>query len=289
MSRAYDWKQRYAPMALVGLLVLNLGLMGWTARSVSPEDGTEQMVLKTWTISLVSPVQRFFGWAFGGVGSVWNGYVDLRGVRERNESLELENAQLRSEIEAARVAAAENDRLRRELELKPRLKYQSVSAEIVSRETQAWFKVVTIDKGSIDGIRKNNPVVTPDGLVGRVVAVGPNASKIQLITDEHAGAGGRLVSSGAAGEIKGRGDGTCRFKNISSIEDVKDDEAILTSGLDRIYPAGILIGMVQPRNPNAGPGPQEIVVKPAAQLDRISEVMVLLVEPKDLSTPDIVK
>jgi cell shape-determining protein MreC len=67
---------------------------------------------------------------------------------------------------------------------------------------------------------------------------------------------------------------------------VKDDEAILTSGLDRIYPAGILIGTVQPRSPSSGPTPPEIIVRPAAQLDRISEVMVLLVEPKDLSTPE---
>jgi rod shape-determining protein MreC len=125
--------------------------------------------------------------------------------------------------------------------------------------------------------------------VGRVVAVGPNAAKVQLVTDEHAGAGGRLVSSGAAGEIKGRGDGMLRFKNISSIEDVKDDEAILTSGLDRIYPAGILIGMVQSKATGTGAAPQDIVVRPAAQLDRLSEVMVLLVEPKDLATPETVK
>jgi rod shape-determining protein MreC len=284
MSRSERQRQKYTPWLLGALLLSQLFLMAYTSHT-----GNEQTVLRSWTLSIVTPIQSGVGWVLSGVGSFWSGYIDLRGVRARNADLELENAGLRSEIEAARAATAENERLRRELELKPLLKYQTVAAEVVARDANAWFKRITINKGSRSGVRLDQPVVTPDGVVGRITAVGPWAAQIQLITDEHSGVGGRLTASRAAGELKGKGDGFCRFKNVSSIEKVEKGEPILTSGLDRIYPGGILIGYVESVVEGGGAIPQDITVRPAADLDRIEEVLVLLVDPQDLSTPETVK
>lgn len=290
MSRASErQRQKYAPWLLGFLLLTQLLFMATSARQTSPVDGTEQSILRSWVLSAVTPIQRGFGWVVSGVGSLWTGYVDLRGVRERNVALADENARLRAEIESARAAATENERLRNELDIRPRLKYASVPAEVVARDATGWFKRITINKGSMAGIKMNQPVVTPDGLVGRVVAVGLNAAEIQLITDEHSGVGGRLTTSGAAGELKGKGDGSCRFKNISSLETVENDEAILTSGLDRIYPAGILIGYVESFTPGGGASPHDIVVRPAAALDRVEQVLVLAVPPEDLSVSEKIK
>jgi rod shape-determining protein MreC len=287
MSRASErQKQKYAPWMLGFLLLTQLALMASTARRVSPESGEGQSVLRGWVLSVVAPIQSGVGSLFSGVGSLWSGYVDLRGVRDRNASLEGENAELRGEIEAARAMAAENERLRRELELRPRLKYSTVAAEVVARDATGWFKVITINKGSQAGIRPNQPVVTPDGLVGRVTAVGLYASNVQLITDEHAGVGAQLTSSRALGELKGKGDGRCRLKSISSIQTVAEEEPILTSGLDRIYPAGILIGYVETYTPGGGASPHDITVRPAADLDRVEHVLVLDVEPQDLTIPE---
>ena len=116
-----------------------------------------------------------------------------------------------------------------------------------------------------------------------------HAAQIQLITDEHAGVGGRLTTSRAAGELKGKGDGTCRLKSISSLETVVQGEPVLTSGLDRIYPAGILIGYVTEDIAGAGASPHNITVRPAADLDRVEEVLILIIDPVDLSTPETVK
>ncbi len=284
MSRAERQKQKYAPWLLGGLLLSQLFLMAFTARSAN-----EQSVLRSWVLTIVTPVQSSVGSLLSGIGSLWSGYVDLRGVSARNTDLELENARLRSEIETARAAAAENERLRKELGLKPLLRYESVAAEVVARDSNAWFKRLTIDKGSSAGVRLNQPVITPDGLVGRITKVGPYASEIQLITDEHAGVGGRLTTSRAAGELKGKGDGFCRFKNVSSLEKVDANEPILTSGLDRIYPAGILVGYVASVTEGGGAIPQDITVRPAADLDRIEEVLVLAVAPQDLATPETIK
>jgi rod shape-determining protein MreC len=290
MSRASErQRQKYTPWLLGALLLSQLILMAVTSRHRSPDDGSEQSILRSWTLTLVTPIQSGIGSVLSGIGSVWHGYVDLRGVRGRNETLEAENARLRAEIESARAAAAENERLRKELELKPLLKYDSVAAEVVARDATVWFKRVTINKGTLAGVRRDMPVVTPDGLVGRVVAVGLNAAQVQLITDEHAGVGGRLTRSRAAGELKGRDDGRCRFKSISGLDTDLDNDAILTSGLDRIYPAGILVGYVESVKPGAGAVPLDITVRPAADLDRLEEVLVLIVAPQDLATPETVK
>jgi rod shape-determining protein MreC len=290
MSRASErQKQKWTPWILGFLLLTQLGVMATKSRHASPEGETDQSVLRFWMLSIVSPVQSGIGSALSGIGSVWTGYLDLRGVRARNEELELENARMRAEIESARAAAAENERLRKELELRPLLKYQSIPAEVVARDATPWFKRITINKGSLAGVKLNQPVVTPDGLVGRVVALGLNAAQVQLITDEHAGVGGRLTTSRAAGEIKGRDDGLCRFKSISGLDEVKEKDAILTSGLDRIYPAGILVGYVETVKPGTGAIPLDITVRPAADLDRVEEVMVLVVDPQDLATPETIK
>lgn len=290
MSLAGDrQKQKYGPWLLAVLLASQLLLMAVTSRRFSAEDGTEQSVLRSWTMTIVTPIQSAFGYVTDSVASVWNGYFALRGSNERAAALEEENANLLAEIEAARAAAAENERLRQALELRPLLKYESVVAEVVARDSTAWFKRIVVNKGSQDGVKGNMPVVTADGLVGRVTQVGPFASQIQLITDEHAGVGGRLTASRAVGEIEGKGDGTCRMKSISSLYDVTEAEPILTSGLDRLYPAGILIGYVTSVAKGAGATPQDITVRPSADLDRVEVVMILLVPSVDLSMPDTVK
>ena len=278
-------------MAFGVLLAANLVLMASTAKRVTPDDGTEQTVLRAWTVAALTPIQNALGWVVSGVSSIWSGYVDLRGAREKAEALEAENARLRQENEAKSAAALEAERLREIAGLKGKTTFEFVTADVVARDASTWFRRVTIDKGTTSGIQLNMPVVTPGGLVGRVTAVGLNASVIQLITDEHAGAGGRLSISRAAGEIKGRGDGSMRFKSISSVQEIDQEahEAIVTSGLDKIYPAGILIGFVDTVAKGAGALPHDIRVRPAAPLDRLEEVMVLLVKPQDLQTPEGIK
>jgi rod shape-determining protein MreC len=290
MSRARERyrNQKYIHLALAILLLSQLVLMAVSARTVGT-TGDEQSLFRTWVMTLVTPVESLFTGATSGIGSIWTGYVDLRGVRDRNTTLEAENAAMRAEIEQARLAAAENARLREMLDIGPLLKYDTVVAQVVARDTTAWFKRVVVNKGTRAGIKLDHPVITPNGLVGRVVAVGPNFAQIQLITDEHAGVGGRLVTARAAGEVKGRGDGFCRFKSITGLVDVAQGEAILTSGLDRIYPAGILVGYVESATPGSGAAPIDIVVRPAADLDRLSELMVLKVEPSDIQLPETIK
>src|SRR6185369_10111249 len=119
MSRT-EVNQRRLVVTFVILLLAQFGLMTATARH-DRQTGSES-VLRGWAISLVTPIQWGIGSVFSGVASIWYGYVDLRGVRQHNGELETENGQLRSEVEAARAAASENEQLRRMLDLKPLMK-----------------------------------------------------------------------------------------------------------------------------------------------------------------------
>jgi rod shape-determining protein MreC len=131
------------------------------------------------------------------------------------------------------------------------------------------------------------PVATAGGIVGRVISVGPNFAMVQVITDKHAGVGAMLQSSRAMGEIRGLDNDRCELKNISTSEKVEVGESVVTTGLDRIYPKGLLVGTVESIEADPNAPWHKIVVKPAAPVDRIEHVLVLLVEPKDLKIDGI--
>ena len=134
----------------------------------------------------------------------------------------------------------------------------------------------------LDGVKRDMPVATAGGIVGRVISVGPNFAMVQVITDKHAGVGAMLQASRAMGEIRGLDNDRCELKNVSTSEKVDVGESVVTTGLDRIYPKGLLVGTVERIEVDPNAPWHKIVVKPAAPVDRVEHVLVFLVEPKDL-------
>jgi len=279
---ASETKKR-APYVLVALLISQMLLI---SAQKHPEK-SEQTFLRIGITAVFAPVQRALSAAFSFVDRTIQNYIDLRNARVEYESLlekyqrvEKENQELREEAEAAR-------RLRSMLELKEKMPYRMVAARVIARDTNAWFKRIAIDKGTESGIRKDAPVITPDGLVGRVIQTGPLGSQVQLITDQYAGVGAMLSSSRIMGEIKGQDDYLCVMKSIfiTGNETVSPGERVITSGLDGIYPKGLVIGQVvsvsQPQTGAVSIQPR-ILVQPAVHLNGIEEVAVLLVNERDL-------
>jgi len=209
-------------------------------------------------------------------------YVDLRHARAENIDLRERNDQLLGELNDLRERAAELERLRTQLALPPRADYRSLAANIIARNTSTWFRRLTIDRGTLDGVKLNMPVTTAGGVVGRIISVGPNYAVVQVITDKQAGVGAMLQNSRAMGEVRGLDSSDCELKNISTATTVQEGESVVTTGLDRIYPKGLLIGMVGgiEQDPNAPFN--KIVIKPTAPVDRLEHVLVLLAEAKDL-------
>lgn len=267
-----------APWILAAFLLSQVVLMSTNAR----RPDSEQSLLRTWLVTAFAPIVRVADSALSSVKGTGASYVDVRHAREENVQLRDQIDQLNAELNSVRERAAELDLLRAQLALPPRAKYPEIAANVISRDASLWFRRLTIDRGTLDGVKRDMPVATTGGIVGRVIAVGPNFAMIQVITDKHAGVGAMLQNSRAMGEVRGLDSNRSELKNIPSSENVEVGEAIVTTGLDRIYPKGLLVGTVERIEADPNAPWHKIIVKPAAPVDRVEHVLVLLVEQKDL-------
>jgi rod shape-determining protein MreC len=275
--------QQKAPWILAALLLSQVVLMSTYAR----HPDSEQSVLRIWLVTGFAPVVRVADAVLSSVKGTGASYVDVRHAREENLELREKVDQLTAERNNALERAAELDRLRTQLALPPRPQYRELAANVISRNASLWFRRLTIDRGTLDGVKRDMPVATAGGIVGRVISVGPNFAMVQVITDKHAGVGAMLQASRAMGEIRGLDNDRCELKNISTSEKVEVGESVVTTGLDRIYPKGLLVGTVERIEADPNAPWHKIVVKPAAPVDRVEHVLVLLVEPKDLKIDGI--
>jgi len=275
--------QQKAPWILAALLLSQVVLMSTYAR----HPDSEQSVLRIWLVTGFAPVVRVTDAILSSVKGTGASYVDVRHAREENLELREKVDQLTAERNKALERAADLDLIRTQLALPTRPQYRELAANVISRDASLWFRRLTIDRGTLDGLKRDMPVATAGGIVGRVISVGPNFAMVQVITDKHAGVGAMLQSSRAMGEIRGLDNDRCELKNISTSEKVEVGESVVTTGLDRIYPKGLLVGTVERIEADPNAPWHKIVVKPAAPVDRIEHVLVFLVEPKDLKIDGI--
>ncbi|MBI5409385.1 MAG: rod shape-determining protein MreC [Nitrospirae bacterium] len=172
-------------------------------------------------------------------------------------------------------AASENERLRNILQLKLQRSDYVTAAEVFARDPGNWFNILWINKGSINGIAKDMIAVTPLGLVGRVHRVSSESANVILITDVNSSVAVRLESSRIEGILEGSGDGKCFLKYVSRDFEVQPGENVITSGLDRIFPEGLLIGAASSVDREGGEAFQLIEVELAQNLNTVEEVVVL--------------
>jgi len=277
--------QQRAPLILGVLLVSQVILMSWTAR----RPDSDQTVLRTWVMSVVTPVVSAGNWALAEVTGAAKGYIALRGAREESASLKERVDQLTAERDELREKAAEDLRIRAEYSVPTLPEYRKVAATVISRDPNIWFKRMIINRGTTDGVKGNMPVISAAGIVGRVISVGPNYAEVQVITDPQAGVGAMLQQGSAMGVVRGLDSNRCELKDVSSSVNVQENEVLVTTGLDGLYPKGITIGTVESVQDDPSAPWHKIIVKPSAPIDRLENVMVLLLEPKDIKMQETVK
>ena len=180
---------------------------------------------------------------------------------------------------------AENERLRRLLNFKGESKLDVLPARVIGRDPSAFFDSSIVNRGSLDGVTLNMPVVTEGGVVGRVSAVSPLTSQVDLLTKKGSGIGavvGQIGESGALGVVVGTSDSEIlEMKYVSGSIDVQIGQSIFTSGQDDIYPAGLKIGEIVNVISGSATTPHRILVRPASQLNSMQEVGILLYEPPE--------
>lgn len=274
MRTEKEIRQR-APLWLLGFLVINFGLMSYDAR----DQTTKQRVIRVWVQTITAPFQRVVSGVSGTGGGVFAYVANLRSAAAENAELKNRVAVMQTELHEARAARDENERLRGLLGLKEEKRYEVVPARVIGRDPTAWFKSVIINRGRRAGVQVNMPVVTREGIVGRVVATGPWTAQVMLITEERSSVGGvvgQLGSSNALGPVTGLGQSDLlRMDYISALEPVKEGDYVVTSGQDRIYPSGLAVGQVVKVTTGTATASHEIQVRPSAQLESLEEVAVL--------------
>ncbi len=285
-SRTQKEIRQRAPIWLVMLLFANLIVMAIDAQ----ENFTQQNVFKGGIQAVASPVQRATSWVSGTIGGFFRQLGNFTSTASENERLTRQLAVTELELRKAQEAVAENGRLREMLNLKEKTGYDQVAARVIARDGSVWFNTVTISCGSSSGIALNMPVVTPGGIVGRVIAVSPWTAQVMLITDEKAAAGaiiGKLGESGALGSVRGLGNsGLVEMRYVSGLQKVSTGDYIITTGQDGIYPPGLNVGEVVEVKPGTATQPHQIYIKPSARLDQLAEVAVLLYRPPQRPAPE---
>jgi rod shape-determining protein MreC len=285
-SRTQKEIRQRAPFWLGSLLFLNLVVMAIDAR----DKFTQQYVFKASIQTVASPVQRVTSSVGGSVANFIRQVGSFGSTARENERLARQLADTELELRKAREAAAENDRLKGLLNLKEQTGYDRVAARVIARDASMWFNTITINRGSLSGVALNSPVVTAQGIVGRVIAISPWTAQVMLITDEKAAAGaiiGRLGGSGSLGSVRGLGNsGLIEMRYVSGLEKVESGDYILTTGQDGIYPPGLNVGEVVEVKHGTATQPHQIYIKPSARLDELSEVAVLLYRPPQRPAPE---
>lgn len=270
-----------APLLLISLLFAFLVMMSIDARENG--DMRKQRVVRAWVQALASPFEQVTtGAGSAGVG-VFQKIGNLRTAIAENDALKQRVETMDIELHKSRAAMDENERLKSLLDLKEQSQYGVVPARVIARDPSAWFDTVIINRGSSSGVQPNMPVVTPGGIVGRIVATSPWTAQVRLITDEKSGAGavvGQLGQSSALGSVKGLGEnGLVEMRYVSGLETVNEGDYVVTTGQDGIYPPGLNVGTVVQLTHGSATQPHIIRIKPGARLNSLEEVAALLYHP----------
>ncbi|AQS59961.1 rod shape-determining protein MreC [Desulforamulus ferrireducens] len=227
----------------------------------------------------LAPIQSIFmkiGHTFsGGARSI----TSLGRMAEENEALKEQVALLKGQVYRLEELRQENERLKSLLQYKDTYSqfFETKTALVIGRDPGNWFGVVTLNKGSKDGILKDMPVVTPLGLAGKVVSVSENTSQVLLITDPRSGVGALVQESRVPGVLEGTtaGSGETRLIHVPKDTQLTEGQVIITSGIGGNFPKGIPIGkIVSISNEPTGLFKTATVV-PFADLNRLEEVMVI--------------
>ena len=263
------------------LVAVLLGQLFFLAYQIKGQNDVR--LIRLWAIAVIAPVEKVAVGALDGLGSLWSDYIALYGAREESQRLEAELAQARLRLQELEARAAEADELAALLELKqahPRAPF--VAAQVIGSSPAATTLTVLLNRGSDAGLRPNMVVLTPDGVVGKVIAAYPGAAEVLLITDRKSGVGTMVADSHLLGVLKGTGGYFCRLEYVSNEESVAVGAALVTSGQDQVFPKGLPVGRIVSARP--GEFFQEITVEPAARLTRLEHVLVLAGAPETLGT-----
>jgi rod shape-determining protein MreC len=272
------WEKRRSAVILAGLVAFHVLLI-----SIQIPRGAEKSLFERSVFFLFSPVQRAVTGAVRGIGSLWTNYVDLRRVRGENQKLKQEVFFLNQELRFL------EDRLtffRNEAQVRASLadfRGTIITARVIGVDSGNPYQSIVIGKGSLDGVRKDMAVCDRDGnVVGRTIdPVTFKETMVQLITDKDSSVSVISAVDGLTGSVCGRSVDRCELRYVlASVAGGQEGEELLTTGYDKIYPAGLRVGRIRSNTPDdSSPLFRRIVVEPYFRFNTLDVVAVLAKSP----------
>jgi len=251
--------------------------------AVQVRNDRDTRIIRVWSVTAVTPLARVLETVRGGVAGFYRNYISTHDAREENSRLRADLDRLKMENHFLKTELATADRARALVAFQARTPSKTVAARVIATGAGANSKVVFVDRGSGSGVEKGMPVVTPDGIVGKVIAAYPTASEVMLITDPDFAAGVISQKNGVVGTLKGQGYATCKVDYVPSEEKVEPGEWFYTSGDDRVFPKGFPVGVA--RVVRRGSPYLEIFVEPAG-LERGLEAVLIMIEGVHQAIPE---
>jgi rod shape-determining protein MreC len=259
-------------IALVIVLAGQIVGLAMQVKVASTQGGISLMRL--WSISAITPAEKAIVHTQRGVFGGWSNYFYLRGVRRENRELRDQIEQMRLQQVRLQQDALQAARLQSLFDFKEQFISQTLPAQIIGSSGSDQSRILYIDKGADDGVKVDQAVISPDGIVGKILRVLPSTSQVLMINDQLSGVGATLEKTRLQGILAGTPNGTLIIKYVMKDEKVEPGETVVTSGGDRIFPKGLAIGKVAEAN-----GGKDIFlnirVTPAANLSKIEEVLVV--------------
>jgi rod shape-determining protein MreC len=268
------------------------------SNTLDTPDEPSVRLIRLWADAVVTPPEQLLNAAKTGVASLWTDYLDLHQVREQNKDLQKTIDRLRLEQAALLEDAKQGQRLQALLAFQEKYVYKTVAAQAIGTSGSDSSRVFYIDKGSADGLDRDMAVMTADGIVGKVREAYPHSAQVLAINDQSSGAGVILETTRIRGILRGNANGRLQIVGLLADQRIQSGEKVLTAGGDLIFPRGLPVGVVE----KVVPDPDrdsfiDVIVKPAAQLDRLDEVLVITsTEPRfsaeqqqDLATSETLK
>lgn len=231
----------------------------------------------------VAPVQGTLADGTRSVTQLLGAFGEIDALRRENIELRDSVQQLQDQVATFESTAEENKRLTRLLEVRDRIEHATVTAAVIGRQATQFERVLTIDRGSASGIRRDDPVLSEGGaLAGRISEVGENWASVMLITDTRSLVVGLDQRTRATGEVTGRLSAPLAMAKVPSTDRIGVNDKVVTAGLNEgrrfqsIFPKGIPIGRIVDVQAEPGATEQTALVQPTADLDRLEDVLVIV-------------
>ena len=266
------------------LLILTL-LLVFSVLSLSLKRSPALRKVQEVVVSMTAPGLAGLEYVGRSAKQLWQGYFYLVGVRRENAVLQRQLEEYKQREVRFQEAQQALTRLEVLLDLKRQVALPVIGARVIAYDPTLWSRSAIINQGKAQGVKEGLPVLAPQGIVGRIVVVYPEYSKVMLIVDRKSGADAMVQRTRIRGMLKGKGGNRCSLEFVPKSADVKVGDLVLASGLVGLYPKGLVFGKVTAAN-KKNPGVfQEIEVTPNVDLSTLEEVLVVKVATLTLSEP----